>query len=78
MTDSARVPANGTALPTRMCSHPEWAGPGPKPEAAEMRYFCKCGQNYGCPVCMWGAGAMPCRCDRERMSANARLGGNGD
>ena len=54
--------------PKRMCYHPELiptAWNQPKPEPAEMVYFCKCGENYGCPVCGWGSATWPCSCMRE-------------
>lgn len=41
-----------------------------KPEPCLIRFHCECGQNWGCPVCGWGAGAMPCRCARDRMAHN--------
>lgn len=57
--------------PKRMCHHPELFPTGwnqSKPEPAEMVYSCECGENYGCPVCGWGAGSWPCSCMRERQA----------
>lgn len=61
----------GKALPARRCSHPEMIViNAPKPPPAAIRYHCKCGANWGCPVCGWGAGSYPCACTRERMAAS--------
>lgn len=27
-----------------------------------MREGCECGMNWWCPVCGYGAGAIPCKC----------------
>lgn len=37
------------------------------PPPAEIRFHCECGENWGCPVCGWGAGSYPCKCMREAM-----------
>ena len=53
--------------PKWMCNHPEWYSYGePKPLPAEIIYSCRCGENWACPVCGWGAGTYPCSCMRER------------
>lgn len=69
MTERTRTVELGSSLPAKLCGHPEWMGPGDKPAATPVRYFCQCGANWGCPTCGWGAGALPCRCDRERMAS---------
>lgn len=48
-------------FPPIMCNHPGW-WPRDKPKSAEMT-GCRCGQNMSCPVCGYGCGSSPCRCD---------------
>lgn len=55
-------------LPVRYCNHPELlptAFDQPKPAPAQIVYHCRCGENWACPVCRFGAGSWPCRCMRE-------------
>lgn len=61
----------GSALPVRMCSH-QFVNfiNREKPPPCEILYHCKCGESWGCPVCGWGAGAYPCSCMREHMTAS--------
>jgi hypothetical protein len=47
----------------RMCGHPEWLGPGARPEPSLMVGTCPL-HDYICTVCGFGAGQSPrCRCD---------------
>lgn len=58
---------------TRMCGHPELVMAGrPKPPPTEIRLYCDCGENWGCPTCGFGAGSHPCRCSREREENRRR------
>ncbi len=51
--------------PKRLCYHPGWPPYNPmtgeKVLPGEI-WECACGQNWGCPVCGFGAGAWPCKC----------------
>ena len=63
--------------PKRMCYHPNLlptAWNQPKPEPAEMVYYCECGENYSCPVCGWGAATWPCSCMREWQAEHKKEG----
>lgn len=64
-------------LKKRMCGHPEMIRYVELPSGrltlakhqappAEVIYSCECGENWSCPVCGHGQGAMPCTCRRER------------
>ncbi len=52
----------------RMCYHPGWPPYNPmtgeKIQPAEI-WECKCGMNWGCPVCGFGGGAWPCDCSKS-------------
>ena len=61
--DQARICHHNTLVPTR------WDQPKPAP--CKIVYHCKCGENWGCPICGWGASAYPCTCARERRALSA-------
>ena len=51
------------------CNHPgirptEWNQSRPAP--AEVNTTCKCGARWVCPVCGWGEGGYPCKCEIDR------------
>ena len=69
-------PQKGKAWPKPkwMCYHPEWRSyTEPRPEPAEVAYYCECGENWSCLVCGWGAGTYPCSCMRESQKAGLRF-----
>jgi len=51
-----------------ICHHPDlrphkWNQPKPEPWTGEGN--CACGARWICPICGWGSGSWPCKCEIE-------------